>query len=477
MPAKPTLADGNQTHVLILGAGMAGLCAAYELEKKNCRCTILEAEPRHVGGRVRTLRFRDGLYGEAGAMRIPTRHDLTRKYVAEFNLKLRPFVNHNDEAYFFARNRRVRNKDVDQLKPLYQLTAKEKAMSSDDMWSAVITEKLKSLSGAERADLLAVTPQTPAIRTLDNLSLQQLFDQSGLSQEAIEFMAVTQAQEAEMEYACTESLREEMKEIWTHDFDEIVGETDTLPAAFAKNLRTQIRHGCEVIALCQNPLNQKTSAWFIEHGQKKSIEADYMICTLPVPVMQRLLVDPAFSPQKAHAIRNLTYDSATKVLFQTSRRFWETDDGIFGGGTHTDLPTGSSYYPSDNAQARDPKISARPAVMLASYSWGMPARRLAAMPHHQRVEQVTRHLGRVHRQLLDPGTVVGSASWSWDTHPWSGGAFAWFNPNQHSTLYASLIAPEGRIHFAGEHASLTHTWIQGALESALRAVTEILRTT
>ena len=55
----------------------------------------------------------------------------------------------------------------------------------------------------------------------------------------------------------------------------------------------------------------------------------------------------------------------------------------------------------------------------------------------------------------------------------AGGAFAMFEPSQQSLLYAHIIAPEGRIHFAGEHASLHHAWIQGAIESGLRAAGEI----
>ena len=85
-----------------------------------------------------------------------------------------------------------------------------------------------------------------------------------------------------------------------------------------------------------------------------------------------------------------------------------------------------------------------------------------------------KHLSRVHPQLAAAGTLRRTASWSWDRHRWSGGAFAWFMPGQHSALHRHIVAPEGRIFFAGEHTSLTHTWMQGALESAVRAVREIL---
>jgi monoamine oxidase len=84
--------NGPAKKVLILGAGMAGLVSGYELSKLGHQVTILEARP-WPGGRVHTFRdwFQDGLYAEAGAARIPDDHDLTLKYVKEFDLPLEPF--------------------------------------------------------------------------------------------------------------------------------------------------------------------------------------------------------------------------------------------------------------------------------------------------------------------------------------------------------------------------------------------------
>src|SRR5687767_5364221 len=77
--------------IIIIGAGIAGLSAGYELTQLGHQVTILEARAR-PGGRIQTLRepFADGLYAEAGAARIPDTHDLVLKYVKLFGLPLEP---------------------------------------------------------------------------------------------------------------------------------------------------------------------------------------------------------------------------------------------------------------------------------------------------------------------------------------------------------------------------------------------------
>ncbi|HEY0338876.1 MAG TPA: FAD-dependent oxidoreductase, partial [Burkholderiales bacterium] len=385
-PARTFAAIPNSSqplHVIVIGAGLAGLCAAYELERRGHSVTILEADTRHVGGRVRTLRFENGLYGEAGAMRIPLRHQTTRHYISDFGLPLRPFVHSNPNAYCFMRGERQRVSEVKALGRLYALRENERNKTPDDLWEAVVGTAASRLGESQKVDLLADAPQTPQVVALDRLSLQQLGEAAGFSDDAIEYMAVAGGAEMLLSSAASEHVREELEQVWSQRFDEIIGGTDRLASAFVARLKSKPKLGCEVTTLFQDAERHRGGALYMERGVARRVEGDFVLCTLPCPVLARIEVRPRLSGPKARAIRELNYDSATKVLALTARRFWEADDGIYGGGTYTDLPTGTTWYPSSNAEARDPRVSNRPAVLLASYSWGQAARRLASLAHKE----------------------------------------------------------------------------------------------
>ncbi len=462
--------------VIVVGAGVAGLCAAYELEQRGHEVVLLEASDSHIGGRVRTHYFGDGQYGELGAMRIPAGHQLTRHYVNLFGLSLRPFVQSNPEAYYYARGQKRRIKDEASMNQFFALDPAERTKSPFDLWDQSVLRVLGDLSAEEKADLRRVVFQTERMRALDRLSLEEVFKQAGLSTEAIEFLCTLWAYETALQTGITTILREELEEVWLHQFDEIVGGTQQLPLAFARNLRSKPRTDAKVALIEQNTQTGKVAAVYRGRNRWERVEGDRLLCTVPLPVMNKIEFAPGLSGPKQRAIRQITYDSSTKVLAKTRQRFWESEDGIFGGGTYTDLPTGITYYPADNAAARDRRVSNAGGVMLASYTWGMPARRMAAMPATERHQFTLEQLSKIHPQFQQNGMVEKLVSWSWDNHPLSAGAFCWWAPGQHETLYRHVIAPEGKIFFAGEHASLTHTWMQGAIESALRAVEEIIGT-
>ena len=285
---------------------MAGLCAAYELERLGHNVTVLEAEPSHLGGRVRTMRFASGQYGELGAMRIPGNHHLTRQYISKFGLHLRPFVQYNPNAYYYANGIRKRIREVAHMSRKYTLGMDGRAASE-----------------------------------------------------------------------------------WSQPFDEIAGGMDTLAAAFDSRLKSIPRMGCAAYTYRGSyriTSNRRVTAVFHEFMggssssrlTEQSVAGDYLLCTLPLPVLRHLHIEPALSPVRMHAMANLPYNAANKVLAETEYRFWESDDRIFGGGTYTDLPTEFTYYPSDNARAKDPTYSAGPGVLLASYTIGRAALRYAA---------------------------------------------------------------------------------------------------
>jgi monoamine oxidase len=273
--------------------------------------------------------------------------------------------------------------------------------------------------------------------------------------------------------ALTAFFHEELEEIWTRDLHGIEGGMDRLPHGIAARLETPPRMGCEVIAIEQDPSRGKAAAIYRQGGGEHREEGDFVLCTPPFPVLRTLAAAPSFSGAKQRAIRQLQYESATKVLAVTERRFWETDDGIYGGSTFTDLPSQATVYPSDNAEARDPAVAGGPGVLLASFTWGKAAQVVDRLPAAARAEFQMSQVAKIHPQLNEAGMVRGSVAWSWDEHPWARGGFAFPAPGQRSLL-RDAAAPEGRIHFAGEHCSLNHGWIQGALESALLAVRNML---
>lgn len=459
--------------VIIIGGGLAGLCSAYELEQRGHSVVILEARTNRVGGRVWTHQFGEGLYGDMGAMRIPKGHHLTRHYASQFGLTLRPFVQSNPEAYYYVRGNRLRIRDEGNASQYYGLAESEQSKTLGDFWGEAIYTILDAMSDDEKADLRRATFQTAKARELDNLSLEAAFKAAGMSPEAVELISVLWAQETSLTTALTVVLREEIEAVWAESFDEVVGGSQELPKAFDQAITTEPKLGAEVFRVEQTDSGVKV--FYKQNGETFTETGDYAICTVPLGVMGRIDFAPLLSGPKYRAMRQVTYDSSTKVLAVAKRRFWEADDGIYGGGTYTDLPIGITYYPSDNATDKSPAVSNNPGVMLASYTWGQPARRLGVLPHAERSQFTLDTLAKVHPQLNESDMIQKTASWAWDFDPHSAGAFCWFTPGQHETLYEHLIAPENRLFFAGEHASLTPTWQQGALESAVRAVDQLLQ--
>jgi monoamine oxidase len=258
-----------------------------------------------------------------------------------------------------------------------------------------------------------------------------------------------------------ELLREESGRYYT-DMVEIVGGMDHLPRAFLPALHQRIRYGARMVAIEQRP--ESVIVHYRTAGGQFSVSGDEAIVTVPFAVLRHVEALPEFSRGKQRAIRQLHYDASAKILMQFRGRFWEEVDGIFGGGSFTDLPIRVTYYPDHGAETGR-------GVVLASYTWSEDAQRWGSLAPADRISQALENLSRIHPEAAE--TFEVGASKMWHDDEFAGGAFALFDPGQQTLLHDLIVQPEGRIHFAGEHTSLCHAWIQGAIESGLRVAREI----
>jgi len=449
---------GKRKRVVIVGAGLAGLSAAYELLRAGHDPIILEAQHR-VGGRIYTMRepFARGLYGEAGAMRIPRAHKLTLAYIEKFGLATCDFMMGNPNAHVYVGGVRRRLAEVQENPHLlgFETSDKEKGKISGLYWEETIRPLVEKIEKEGDAGWEQINKE------YDQYSVREFLELSGWSEGMIEMFGVLNNQEAMMNSSFLELFREDGGNYYTN-MCQIEGGADNLPHAFLPALGSRIRYGAKMIAIDQTPdeviIHYQTAA-----GRLKAT-GDYAIITVPFPVLRHAEVLKPFSRSKQRAIRQLHYDASAKIFFQTRRRFWEEDEHIFGGGTITDLPIRNLYYTDYG------KDTGR-GILLASYTWSEDAQRWGSLSPRDRIVQALENVALIHPQILEE--FEAGASHMWHDDEFAGGAFALFDPGQQTLLHEEIIKPEGRIYFAGEHASLHHAWIQGAFESGLRAAIEI----
>jgi monoamine oxidase len=446
--------------VIVLGAGLAGLTAAWELVQAGHEVILVEARSRS-GGRVLTLRegFTSGLTAEAGAMSFNDNYFNLFRYVKLFNIpyeSLRAPVirNPGGNAVYHLRGKRIvrQNGKIDWP---YELKPEERENSITDRY---IQPLLSGMKDTKISDSLY-----DWARSIDNKTLLQLVAENGASTEAQEIIRLTTWYcDREGRASAASNLLPVLQSVRSNDVYSFPGGVDNLTTAFTLRLGERVRFGAEVVSIKNN--TDSVEVVVKVANKQESIRADRVICTIPFSVLQNIDISPSLSSFKKEIITGLNYTPTTRVFMEVKQRFWESNGE--NGSAMTDLPIGQVQT---HPMIKTGREGTR--AILESHARGQDALQLDRMSNTNRLKFALEQMNKVHPNISN--FYEGGISKSWQLDPYSLGAYSLFLPGQITSWLPEIVRPEGRIHFAGEHTSIYSASMEGAVESGARAAKEI----
>lgn len=456
--------------VVVLGAGMAGLTAAYQLKQGGHDVTVLEARTR-PGGRVHTVRapFADGLHAEAGAIFIPLNHRFVAKYVSLFDLELDKVPPRDANGFVHVRGQRVViTHDGEQQPWPLELRDDERELGLEGMFERYYAQVARTIGDAN-------DPSPDELKAFDALTVMELLMAQGASRDAAELLRIAYFLswgDAGHDMSALFALqyrdfpghgKQEEPGVSAHDFRTIRTGNDTLPRKIAGLLGDQILYGRAVCRIEQRKGRVTVTARCGPRTEQHV--AGRVVCALPFPCLRRIELDPEPALAKRRVIDSVHLTPVAHAFVQVRRRVWADAGFALSGVGVTDLPIG---------KVRDATYShAGDRAILNAYMTGRNARTMMALPEPDRERVLLEHL-----EAIFPGIapeVEGVHWFSWDDEEWSLGDYISFAPGELTAQRPHIAPPDRLLHFAGEHTSDRPGWMDGAIASGHRAASEIHR--
>ncbi|HEY8478804.1 MAG TPA: FAD-dependent oxidoreductase [Spirillospora sp.] len=475
-PSDFRLRGRGAARVLILGAGVAGLAAAYELGKAGYDCTVLEARDR-VGGRNLTLRggdrldeadgaaqrvrFSQGQYMNAGPARI-AQWMTTMDYCRELGVPLEVFANSNAEALIYNESAGMREPvkwrtaKADVYGYVSELLAKATDQGALDQR---LTEEDKERLLSFLSDFGDIGPRSAGFAYTGSTRRGYKVDPGAGDQEGTvlgpppslsEVFASGVGRYFSFEFGYSQAM----------PMFQPVGGMDAIPRALAKAVgKGRIKTGAKVTKITNLPRGVRVE---YEMNRKTRVaEADYVIATLPPQVLAKIPHNLGASVQAA--LRTPVPVSTGKIGIEYRNRWWERDDNIYGGITNTDLDLATIWYPSYG-------YNDRRGVIIGYYNFGSAADAYARMTHEQRLRRALDQGAKIHGDKYRRD-VAASASIAWIRQEHIEGG--WISWPSRGAEYRLLNEPQGNVYFCGDWLSHEIAWQHGAFESARKVVTEL----
>ena len=449
-------ASSDDKRIIVVGAGLAGLSCAYELDQAGFNVILIEARSR-PGGRVRTYRdpFADNLYAEMGAEYVDSTDMYVKEYCKKFDLKVLPAKQYDG---VYVRGQRLTMEGLRSGKDLlpFKGTLKGKLFGQEvqyiQKWIDLVNQKGVSY---------------PEVQALDKISVEEMLKKGGAPKDIIDLYTYTNATESTTVPSKMSALYMVLANTRTSAFNEnteegrIFGGNNQLPKIFAKKLGTKIKYNRSLQSLVFD--SKGIIATIEENGKKTTIKGIKCVLAIPASILRNVNINPGFSIEKINCIQNQQYGHAMKIAMQYRRRFWDDKNSI-GQRVFTDTSLRRIYHFSiDQPGSRG---------ILLSFTSGEDAIKLGRLDENKRVkiaQNTCKNIWPESPQYWEKGITK-----YWNEDPWVKASYSLAGIGQKG--FREILAKrEGPVFFAGEHTAVQRASMNGAIESGLRVMEELKR--